>query len=76
MTTAAANAVPTFRFRLNQAWGGNVRGDIIEVGPGLLDALQRGNRGELVKAETADAAQPESKVLHAKPRNKSLSAGG
>lgn len=73
MTTATkpAKIVPKFRFRLNQSWNGGNRGDVITVGPGLLDALQRGNRGELV--QTDPPADPGAKMARAaRIENKAL----
>lgn len=64
----APKSVPMTRFRLNQAWNGSCRGDIITVGPGLLDALRRGCRGDVVDA----ADEPAAKMVRAAPLNKSM----
>lgn len=57
--------VPRVRFRLTQDWNGSPAGSILEnIGPGLLDSLLRGKRGEVVQGEAPKV--PE--------RNKAMSA--
>jgi len=68
-----AKPYPVVKFRLNQPWNCNRKGDVIEVGPGLLDALIRGGRGEVVGQEPGETAV-SPKMVKAVPLNKSLSA--
>ena len=64
--------VKRVRFRLNQPWNGMRAGDVIEnVGPGLLDALLRGFRGEAIEEAGGGRAGGDGPVPQ---RNKSLSA--
>jgi len=75
-----AKPYPVVKFRLNQPWNCNRKGDVIEVGPELLDALIRGGRGEVVGEEVRsacclpDGTAVSPKMVKAVPLNKSLAA--